>query len=47
MDPSTFAGVEATGGVNKPILARNGQARTKYLKNVHFVQRGLFAPGLA
>ena len=45
MDPSTFAGVEATGGVNIPILSRNEMAWSKYLKTVHFAQRAGFKPG--
>ena len=45
MDPSTFAGVEATGGVNDPILSRIRPLRSKYLKSVHFAQRAGFKPG--
>ena len=46
MDPSTFAGVEATGGVNDPILSRIRPLRSKYLKSVHFAQRGGISTGL-
>lgn len=46
MDPSTFAGVEATGGVNDPILSRIRPLCPKYLKSVHFAQRGDFSAGL-
>lgn len=44
MDPSTFAGVEATGGVNSPILAWNTTLCPKYLKSVHFAQLDDFVP---
>jgi hypothetical protein len=40
MDPSTVAGVEATGGVNTRILSWICVLDQKYLKIVHFTQLG-------